>query len=130
MAPSETTRPLIAQRLVVSVGTAYGHQQAFAALVAQQADAAGEILGGEAAAAFVEQGQHHAWLELRLQGASLLAPPLGGGLRTAFRRFDDTGEFEPDRRPAPGEALEVAFGQFSFGAGFHPAHGMHGNFHP
>ena len=44
--------------------------------------------------------------------------------RAAFGDLGNPGEFQPDRWPALGEALEIAVGQLPLGAGFHPAHGM------
>ncbi len=67
---------------------------------------------------------NRARLQLRLQPGALVALAFAGALRAALDNLGDPGEFEPDRGPALGEALEIAVGQLPLGAGFHSAHGM------
>ena len=68
--------------------------------------------------------------KLRLQLLGFLAAAFRRALGAAFREFGDAREFEPDSRPALGEAVEIAVGKFLLGAGLHPAHGIDRNLHP
>ena len=63
--------------------------------------------------------------QLAPQLVGFVAPPLVGRLRAAFGNFGNAGEFKSNGRPALGKSLEIAVGKLLFGAGFHPAHGMH-----
>src|SRR5690606_15571898 len=60
---------------------------------------------------------------------AFFTPPFTARLRAAFADFRDPGEIEPYRRTAAGEPFEITASQISFGAGLHPAHGMHNDLH-
>src|SRR5690606_9539885 len=91
-----------------------------------------EILGGKVLAAFVEQDEGVAGA---MSCPGSMAKPLAQALRllalatgcirgAALRDLGHAGEFEADRRPRLGKAVEIAPGEFPLRTGLQPAYGM------